>query len=168
VNDLGKKEKIMIQKSSPNLVSILKNLADFELATAELYRTCSQIWEGDKEFWSDMQQAEVKHSRNINRMTDIVSSKPGDYTPGHIFPPAAVQTSISGIKGNIQRLVTREIARKNMFFIARDIEQSMLERNYAEIVKTNDAEFQSLVNEILSDTVSHREQLNRKIREMGP
>jgi hypothetical protein len=158
----------MIQKSSPNLISILKSMADFELATAELYGTCSQIWEGDKEFWSDMQQAEVKHSRNIRRMTDIVSSKPGDCTPGHVFTPAAVQTSISGIKAHIQRLVKREIARKNMFFIARDIEQSMLERNYSEIVKTNDTEFQSLVNEILLDTVAHREQLNKKIRELSP
>jgi hypothetical protein len=163
-----KKESIMIQKSSTNLISILKNLADFELAAAELYRTCSQIWVIDKEFWADMQQAELKHSGNINRMTDIVSAKPGDYRPGHVFTPAAVQTSIAGIKGNIQRLVKREIARKNMFFIARDLEQSMLEKNYAEIVKTDDAEFQSLVNEILSDTVSHREQLNKKIRELAP
>ena len=158
----------MIQKCSPNLISILKSLADFELATAELYGTCSRIWEDDKEFWTDMQQAEVKHSRNISRMTDIVSSKPGDCTPGHVFTPAAVQTSISGIKANIQKLTKREIARKNMFFIARDIEQSMLERNYAEIVKTNDPEFKSLIDEILSDTVAHREQLNRKIRELGP
>ena len=158
----------MIQKSSTNLIGILKNLADFELAAAELYQTCSQIWADDKEFWTDMQRAELKHSGNINRMTHIVSAKPGDYTPGHVFTPAAVQTSISGIKGNIQRLVKREIARRNMFFIARDLEQSMLEKNYAEIVKTNDAEFQSLVNEILSETVSHREQLNKKIREMGP
>lgn len=158
----------MIQKSSTNLISILKSMADFELAAAELYRTCSQVWDVDKEFWADMQQAELKHAKNVNRMTDIVSAKPGDYTTGHMFNPAAVQTSISGINGNIQRLVKREIARKNMLFIARDLEQSMLERNYAEIVKTNDPEFQSLVKEILSDTVSHREQLNRKIREMGP
>jgi hypothetical protein len=143
-------------------------MADFELAAAELYRTCSQVWDVDKEFWADMQQAELKHAKNVNRLTDIVSAKPGDYTTGHMFNPAAVQTSISGINGNIQRLVKREIARKNMLFIARDLEQSMLERNYAEIVKTNDPEFQSLVKEILSDTVSHREQLNRKIREMGP
>ena len=158
----------MIQERSPNLISILKSMADFELATAELYRTCSQVWNLDKEFWVDMQQAELKHSKNINRMTDIVCSKPGDFTPGRVFTPAAVQTSIAGIKGNIQRLLKREIARKNMFFIARDIEQSMLERNYSEIVKTSDSEFKSLVNEILSDTVSHREQLNKRIREMGP
>jgi hypothetical protein len=164
----GKKEKIMIQKSSTNLVSILKNLADFELAAAELYRTCSQVWEVDKVFWVDMEHAELRHSANIKRMTDIVSAKPGNFIPGHVFAPAAVQTSISGIKGNIQRLAKREIARRNMFFIARDLEQSMLEKNYAEIVKTNDAEYQSLVSEILSDTVSHREQLNKRIREMGP
>jgi hypothetical protein len=158
----------MIQERSPNLISILKSMADFEMATAELYQTCSQVWDLDKEFWVDMQQAELKHSKNINRMADIVCSKPGDFTPGHVFTPAAVQTSIAGVKGNIQRLLKKEIARKNMFFIARDIEQSMLERSYAEIVKTTDSEFKSLVNEILSDTVSHREQLNRKIREMGP
>ena len=158
----------MIQKSSPDLIRVLKTLADFELAASELYRTCSQVSDVDKEFWRDMQQAEVKHSRNINRMTDILSAKPGDYTPGHVFSPAAVQTTISGIKANIQRLLKREIARKNMFFIARDLEQSMLEKNYAEIVRTNDPEFQSLMKEMVADTVSHRNQLDKKIRELGP
>jgi hypothetical protein len=167
LDDLAKKERGMIQKSSPNLISILKTLADFELAASELYRTCSQVLDVDKEFWKDMQQAELKHVKNVNRMTDIVSAKPGDYTAGHVFSPAAVQTTISGIKANIQRLVKREIAGRNMFFIARDLEQSMLERNYTEIVRTHDPEFQSLMKEMLADTISHRDQLDRKIKEMG-
>ena len=158
----------MIQKSSPNLISILKSIADFELATAELYRACSQVWDLDKEFWVAMQQAELKHSKNINRMTDIVCSKPADFTPGRVFAPAAVQTSIAGIKGNVQRLLKKEIARKNMLFIARDLEQSTLESNYGEIVKTNDIEYKNLINQILSETAVHRDRLNKKIQEIAP
>jgi hypothetical protein len=52
-----------------------------------------------------------------------------------------------------------------MLFISRDIEQSFLENRYGEIVKTNDTEFQSLMNEILLDTLAHREFLNDKIKE---
>ncbi len=72
-----------------------------------------------------------------------------------------IVSTISGIKANIQKLVKGEIARKNIFFIARDLEQSMLEKNYGEVVKTNNPEFQSLMKEMISDTASHRDQLTR-------
>jgi hypothetical protein len=52
-----------------------------------------------------------------------------------------------------------------MLFISRDIEQSILESRYGEIVKSSDVEFQSLMKEIESETLAHREFLNDKIKE---
>ena len=52
-----------------------------------------------------------------------------------------------------------------MLFISRDIEQSILEKQYAEIVRSANIEFHSLINEIISDTLTHREFLNDKIKE---
>ena len=155
----------MIQKDTANLTNVLKAMTEFELAVAELYRACSQTWLVDKEFWADMEKAEMKHAENINKMNRIVSEKPERFEMGHVLKPAAIQTSISGIKSNIQRLKKKELFQKNMLFIARDLEQSILESHYADIVRTNDVEFQALINQVLSDTVAHREWLNKKIRE---
>jgi hypothetical protein len=50
-----------------------------------------------------------------------------------------------------------------MLFIARDLEQSILESSYSDVIKTSDTEFQTLIKEVLSDTVGHRERLDKKI-----
>jgi hypothetical protein len=153
----------LIQKSSTNLMSILKSMTDFELALADLYRTCSQIWLADKEFWADMEKAELKHAENINKMNKLVSEKPDHFEPGRLLKPAAFQTSILGIKWHIERLKKREISEKKMLFIARDLEQSILESSYSDVIKTSDTEFQTLTKEVFSDTVGHRERLDKKI-----
>ncbi len=148
------------------LQSILKRMVELELTIAELYRTCSQTWASSRTFWSDLEQAEVRHAGNINRMIKIISERPGSFELGRQIKPAAVQTSIAGIQWHLQRLRRKEMTESNMLFIGSDIEQTILEKNYSDIVKTNDAEFQLLLNEIVSDTEAHREVLNKRIGEV--
>ena len=54
-----------------------------------------------------------------------------------------------------------------MLFIARDLEQTALESSYVEIVRTIDLEYKNLISQILSDTVDHRDCLNKKIEEIA-
>jgi hypothetical protein len=49
--------------------------------------------------------------------------------------------------------------------VARDIEESILESKYMEIIRTNEPEFQTLMKQILLDTVTHKEWLNEKMRQ---
>jgi len=140
-------------------------MAEYELALAELYLTCSQIWPDNKYFWILMERGEVKHAHYISKITKMVTEKPEVFELGRPFNPATIQISISGVRWNLQRLKNKEITERNMLFISRDIEQSFLGNQYGEIVKTNNTEFQSLMNEILLDTLAHREFLNDKIKE---
>ncbi len=50
-----------------------------------------------------------------------------------------------------------------VLFIARDIERSLIEARYDEIVKTNDIEYQNLVKRIVSQTVVHKGMIDKKI-----
>jgi hypothetical protein len=148
-----------------NFQGALKLMAEFELTLAELYRTCSQIWPNNKDFWLLLERAEVKHSQNLTKITKMVMENPEAFELGRPFKPAAVQVAILGIQRSLQRLKNKEITEKNMLFISRDIEQSILEKQYGEIVRSNNIEFHSLINEIISDTLAHREFLNDKIKE---
>jgi hypothetical protein len=84
---------------------------------------------------------------------------------GRFVTPTAIRTFIAGIRSNIERLRKEEIDEKKVLFLGVDLEQSFLESKYAEIVKTSDTEFQSLMREINADTMFHREYLNRKLIE---
>jgi len=148
-----------------NLQIVLNRMTQYELALAELYRTCSQIWPENKYFWILLERAEVKHSEYLNKIIKMVTERPEAFELGRLFKPGAIQVAILGVQGNLQRLRNKEITEKNMLFIGRDIEQSILEKQYGEIVRSNDIEFHSLINEIIGDTLAHREFLNDKIKE---
>jgi hypothetical protein len=155
----------MFKKVSENIHDVLKTMEELEKMIEELYMTCSQIWSFDNGFWTHMELAERKHARNMNKMIKMISEKPESFVLNPQFKSAAIKTAFAGIKWHIQRLKKNEIAREKMLYISRDIEQSLLEKNYNKVVRTNDAAFESLMNEIVSDTAAHHDQLNKKIEE---
>jgi len=53
-----------------------------------------------------------------------------------------------------------------MLILARDFEQSVLESHYAEIVKTTDAEYQTLMKNILSQTQEHKKAIQKAIDDL--
>jgi len=157
----------MMQTELTTLLGLLDLMGEFELKMAELYRTCAELWLEDEQFWWDMERAETKHAGIVSRIKKIVSEKPDRFTLGRLFKVPAVQTMMAGIQWNIQRLRKREITEQNMLFIARDLERSILENNYAQMIKNDDSGFQALMNEIVSDTVDHHDYLIQKISEIS-
>jgi hypothetical protein len=158
----------MQKKFSENIFDVLKNMEALERIVAELYLSCGQTASFDKEFWTDMGQAETKHARNIDRMVDLISKKPEGFELNSHFRSAAIKTATSGIQWHMGRLKKNEMTEEKMLYIARDLEQAVLENSYNNIVKTSNSEFESLMNEIVSDTVVHHDQLERKIKSLTP
>jgi len=156
----------MLKKISENINDILNIMEQFEEAASEVYKSCGQAWSHDKEFWADMGEAEVKHAQNIKRMKELISKRPEGFTVNPQFKSAAVKTAILGLRWHIYRLEKNQMTEDRMFYIARDIEQSILESGYKDAVTTNDAAFQALMGEIVSDTVAHHDQLDRKINSL--
>ncbi len=158
----------MLPKKFEDIRDILRLMKDLEQTVAELYRSCGESWPEDKEFWAKMEGAELKHARNIDEMIRIVSEKSESYQIGHRFKPPAVRTFISAVRSNIQRLSNREIGKDKILFIARDIEEALLESKYGEILPSGDSRLHSLMNEIILETKVHKDLLNEKMEKSGP
>jgi hypothetical protein len=158
----------MLKKVSENIVDILNIMEEFERTVSEVYKSCGQIWPHDKEFWADMGEAEVKHAQHINRMKELILKRPESFILNAQFKSAAIKTAISGLRWHIQRLAKNELTEERMLYIARDTEQSILETGYKDAVRTSDAAFQTLMDEIVSDTVAHRAQLSKRIGPLTP
>jgi len=148
-----------------SLITVLELMAETELAIAELYNTCAHVCQEDAEFWSSIAQEEKKHADNIHRIKELILQKPECFQKGRAFNPVAIKTTISYIKNNIQRIKEGAIDKNKALFIARDIEQSLMEQKYGEIVKADDLEYRKLIEEILSQTSSHKNHFDKKIAE---
>ncbi len=157
----------MLEKDVKTLDVVFKQLAGLELAIATLYRTCGERWVADREFWSLMEESEKKHAQNIHRMRNILLHKPQSFEMKRPVNPAAIRTSSAGIRGQMERIKSRELSEEKMLTIGRDLEQSILERNDMEITRSSDTEYEWLMKEIRVDTLAHRTTLDQKITEIA-
>lgn len=155
----------MLPADALNMSKTLDMMAELEQILSEFYKCAGDLWEEDSEFWADLAQAEVSHAEHIRKMAGILNKKPQEFELGRPLNIAAINTAISGVKNNIQRLKKGELNKKQTLFISRDIEQSMLESKYTEILKTKDIECQQLISEIALQTEMHKNFLLKKIND---
>ncbi len=148
-----------------NTVKILETMAQLELVVSRFYEMCGAAWNDEAEVWNAVARAEVQHARNIEMMMQLLKKSPGIFTVGRPISAIAVNTVIAGIKNNMEKMKKGDLTRKQVLFILRDIEQSLLESKYTDLIKTMDIGFNSLVQEITSQTEGHKKMLSKKIEE---
>ncbi|HET58504.1 MAG TPA: hypothetical protein ENN35_08710 [Deltaproteobacteria bacterium] len=146
-----------------DLIDVIKMMEEIERLIAELYQASGEAWVEDREFWLDTVAEEEKHANNIERMIKIVAAKPERFELERPFNQTDIKTIKTGLEGNIERVKEGEITREKMFNLARDIEASLIEKSYGEIVRTKDVEYQNLVNEITADTSNHKKAMEQQI-----
>ena len=148
-----------------NMSKTLDMMAELEQILSEFYKCAGDLWEEDSEFWAGLARAEVFHAEHIRKIAGILNKKPQEFELGRPLNVVAINTAISGVRNNIQRLKKGELNKKQILFISRDIEQSMLESKYTEILKTKDIKYQQLTTQIVLQTEMHKKFLVKKIEE---
>jgi hypothetical protein len=148
------------------IVEVLEAIMQYELLLSDFYKCCADVWTEDEELWKNLSLAEIRHGNNIQKMKDIIVKKQGSFTTARPFNLIALNTVSAGLKDNIRRLTLGDISREKALIIARNIEQSIIESNYVEIVKTDDIEYNTLMKDILSQTHEHKKIIQEKIEEI--
>ena len=157
---------MITQTGLRNLLEVMELMAANERLIGDFYQACARTWEEDRTFWLDIAAEEEKHAQYIERMTRIVSLRPDHFEIGRLFNKTAIQTIMNGIKGHLKRLRKRAITRNQAINVARDLELSIIEKNFGEILRTTDVEYLTLVKEIEEDTRQHRNSIEQRMREL--
>ncbi|HOV89233.1 MAG TPA: hypothetical protein PKW07_00795 [Syntrophorhabdaceae bacterium] len=156
---------IKISGELSGIIEVLKKMAMFEMTIAELYSICANTWEEDAEFWLDIWRDEIRHAQFINRIIEIISKKPENFEKGRPFNVFGLETTINDINAKIQMIKNKEISNENILFIVKDYENGYLEDRYSEIVKTDDIEYKTLMQNIANETGRHKDKIIKKIQE---
>jgi len=153
----------MITADIEKIIKVLETMNQYELTLSDFYKQCAAIWTEDQVFWRNLAHAEAEHSENIQKIMEIISKKQERFELGRPFNPIALNTAMTGLKDNTRRLTSGAFSFEKTLIMARDIEQSILESHYTEIVKTADLEYQTLMKGILSQTYEHKKIIQEKI-----
>jgi hypothetical protein len=148
------------------IARVLDVMSQYELTLSDFYAQCADIWTEDRSFWQNLAHAEIQHAENIKKMHEIIKTKQERFEAGRPFNVMTLNTAMAGLKDLTTRVTSGAYSCEKMLIMARDIEQSILELHYAEIVKTADLEYQTLMKGILSQTSEHNKTIRNKIEEM--
>ncbi len=147
------------------ITTVLESMIQYELTLSDFYKQCADIWTEDQAFWQNLAQAEVGHAENIQKIREIIVKKPERFELGRPFNPIVLNTAMAGLKDIAGHLASGAFSFEKTLIIARDIEESILESHYAEIVKTADLDYQTLMKGILSQTYEHKKIIQERIEQ---
>lgn len=153
----------MTPRTMQDVLGVMKDMAALEVALAELYQACSEQFPEDRNFWLAIRNQEELHAQFIRRLADLISSHPQEFRFGRPFNSVAIKTIMSSVAGYTDQIRKGELQRQRALFIARDIENSVLEANYREIVSTDNIEFRKTIDLIAKDTLAHKNLLAAKV-----
>lgn len=149
--------------SIPELLKVMNDMIRLEEAFADLYQECSEKFPEDQKFWIAICHQEKLHAKFIRELLDLVSANPAEFKFGRPFSAVAIKTILSNIQDLTEQVRSGKFDRKRALFRARDIENSVLETKYHEIVSTENLKFKEIIDRIMKDTSSHKNLLAAKI-----
>jgi hypothetical protein len=145
-----------------DVVDNLRHLAECELAVSDFYKLCGEAMKDESDFWAELADAEALHADHIKKMLRFIEASPEEYSPGHTYSPASIRTFRLQMDGLLDSLKAGRTPTDRLFAIATEIENSAVELNFVEIVKTGNAEYNALARQIAKDCQAHRDSLKKK------
>ncbi|MFO7890591.1 MAG: hypothetical protein R6V04_09660 [bacterium] len=155
----------MTDQSIQSILELLDALEKNELLLGRLYQVCAEQWPEDKEFWTTTEQDEYSHAQYINEMKELLQDNPAEYKIGHSFNKTAAETTRKWVKDITEKVKNGEISKIKILNIAKDLEQSLLESKFHELLNSSNVEYNTLANKITTETRQHLEKVKDKIKE---
>ncbi len=142
---------------------LLEAMGNLEEVVASFYGACAEKFEADRDFWNRLVAVEKTHARMMREMAQMVKAEPYAFFPGHPFPLQAVATTHRGVEGMIRQVQDGAVTLRQALGMSRDLEQSLLEKNYDSILKSSDLTYTVAMKKVVEDTQNHRAWLDDRV-----
>jgi hypothetical protein len=145
-------------------LELLDVMAESEETVAEFYLLCSERFTEHHTFWAALARQELGHARVIRRLIELVNMQPREFTPGKSLPLDAITSFIKRTQSNVETLKHGQLPEDKALLMAYQIENTFIEMRYAEMVKTENEDYKALLNQVISDTLKHKEEVVARIK----
>lgn len=152
-------------QSNP-ILEVFPLLEKLEKTMEEFYTSCASAWPQDAACWESLARQENKHAVYVKKAAELILRSPGEYSAGRAYNPAGVRTVLKGIEENMEKIRERRIPFRRALFLSRDIEKSLIEMKFLEIVVSKNLEFMHLMELVNAETDEHQAALDKKIAEL--
>jgi hypothetical protein len=149
------------------VIENLRFLSKGERYIAEFYRLCGDVFADEKAFWYDVAKCEQEHAEMALIMADLIEKEPEKYGPGKSFSVSVIRLFGFHVENLIERMRKGKILKQELLSVAADLESSVLELCYGDIVRTNVKEYCALARKLDEDTKEHRKAFEERMMNMS-
>ena len=142
---------------------ILNSLVEGELAIAELYQIYSGQDQQLRTFWAELSQEEKMHAGVLKGLLKVLDQ-------GHIFLGIGrfLKEDVAGFLESVGREVTEvqngNYSRHRAIRHALQIESSLLDAHFYDVVKSDSPEYQHIAEKLAGDTQKHIERIQQYLQ----
>lgn len=152
-----------MEKRISKPLKALDVMIEAEKTVAEFYRACSERFAQNANFWGSLALEELAHAQVIKRLIELVNIHPDQFTSGASVPLETISSFISRIKSNIKLLEQSDLSEEKALLIAYQIENTFIELKYVEVVNTDNIQYKALLDQVIADTLKHKERVVERI-----
>jgi hypothetical protein len=154
----------MMQQSIKACVEALNLMVESEKMVAEFYLLCSEMFTEHHAFWASLAREEMAHARVVGKLIELVSIQPNEFSAGKSTPVNAIKSFIKKTQSNIETLKQSDVPEEKALLMAYHIENTIIEQKYADVVSTDNEDYRTLLNQVITDTLKHKEKVVARIK----
>lgn len=156
----------MEENTFQKIIQLLNLLRETESALGEFYGRCAFFFPEDEDIWEELKSEEIIHAEQVERLTDIVTEKKEKFLLGE-FDPVTLKSFLDDIEDQRDILERGELTRDQAIAVARDYEDTLVEKQFLRIVESDDPEFIRLTEKIEQEEREHLEKLSDYIKSIS-
>lgn len=156
--------------SAQKLEVVLKEIevmAAIEIAIARLYKKCAELFHESTDFWTELSMEETGHAQVLSELAGLMRELPHEFRPGKTCAPGALRNFVSRINANFEKLDNPAITERDALLMAYQMESTVIDRNYTEVVETDHLGCAAGLQELAEASEIHRDKLISRMRKFS-
>ena len=135
--------------------TILQLLCQLELDVSNLYKLFAEKFPKYKELWNTLSQEEIEHADRVKMLHDLAKENRVIFDE-KLTRTYTVKKVLEIIKDAHAKTLAGQFSIINALSISRDLEQSIIEKEFYNYFAGKDSETKILINSIKKDTLDHQ------------
>ena len=135
--------------------TILQLLGQLELDVSNLYKIFAEKFPKYQELWTTLSQEEIEHADRVKMLYDLAKENKVIFDE-KLTKTYTVKKVLEIIKDAQVKTMAGQINIINALSISRDLEQSIIEKEFYNYFAGKDSETRMLINSIKKDTLDHQ------------
>lgn len=139
-------------------IKIIDLMAQMELSISELYELFAEKFPKYENLWIELSKQEVQHADWVKQLQSMAGEN-RVFFDEKLTKSYSVQKVLEIIKATYANAKDDKLTLINALSVSRDLEQSVLEREFYNYFTGRDAEVKMIINNIRKETIDHQTKL---------